>query len=135
VLTRLVKFAGASGLGVCLDYLVYGVLAGSGVTPALAYVAGATTGLTFVFALSLRHVFEATDRFRWGMFWTYAAYQAVSVAAGAGAVEELTHAFDGRYLLAKLCVLPVTFATNYLFMAWLVGERTLPTRQVDRGLG
>jgi putative flippase GtrA len=133
VLARLVKFAGTSGVGVCLDYGIYGVLGALGVPASLAYVAGAATGLTFVFVVSLRHVFEAQQHFRWPMFWTYAGYQVVSVGLGALAVGLLNEALNGRYLLAKALVLPVTFCTNYLFMAWLLSDRG--ARRAGRGVG
>ena len=36
----------------------------------------------------------------------------------------MTALLDGRYLLGKTSVLPVSFLTNYLFMSWLFATHT-----------
>lgn len=123
LLARILRFGVVSGLGVALDYVVYSLLVHGGVTAGWAYVVGATCGLTFVFVASVRHVFESSHGFRVSAFAVYAAYQVISVALGALAVEWLDAALDGRYLLAKTIVLPITFGTNFLFMSWLLSSR------------
>ena len=122
-LTRIVKFAGVSGAGLCLDYAVYSALCASGVPAGWANLVSAGLGVTFVFLVSARHIFEGQDRFLLGLFAMYAAYQVVAVSAASWLVGEATHLFDGRYLLGKTVVLPLSFTANYLFMTWLFGAR------------
>ncbi len=120
---KLVRFAGVSGAGLGLDYLVYTLLCTAGVTPGLANVVSAGTGVTFVYLVSARHVFrtQRTDLHR--LFVLYAGYQVAAVLLASVAVEVVTNALDGAFLLGKTAVLPVTFTANYLFMNWLLGER------------
>jgi putative flippase GtrA len=122
-LARLVKFAGVSGAGLCLDYAVYSALCASGVPAGWANLVSAGLGVTFVFAVSSRHIFASADRFLLGLFALYAGYQVVAVSAASWLVGEATHLVDGRYLIGKTLVLPLSFTANYLFMSWLFGAR------------
>jgi hypothetical protein len=87
-------------------------------------------GVTFVYLVSARHVFRSqrTDLHR--LFVLYAVYQVAAVALASGAVEAITNALDGAYLLGKTAVLPVTFTANFLFMSWLLRDRAA-TRPAD----
>jgi putative flippase GtrA len=122
-LTRIVKFAGVSGAGLCLDYAVYAALCASGVPAGWANLASAGLGVTFVFLVSARHIFGSADGFLLGLFAVYAGYQVLAVSAASWLVGEATHLLDGRYLLGKTVVLPLSFTANYLFMSWLFGAR------------
>jgi putative flippase GtrA len=122
-LGRILKFAGVSGAGLCLDYAIYTLLCSSGVDAGWANLVSAGTGVTFVFLVSARHIFESGERFLLGLFAIYAAYQVVAVSAASWAVGEATHALDGHYLLGKTLVLPFSFTANYLFMTWLFSAR------------
>jgi putative flippase GtrA len=121
-LARIVKFAGVSGAGLCLDFAVYSALCASGVPAGWANLVSAGLGVTFVFAVSARHIFAA-ERFLFGLFGIYAAYQVLAVSAASWLVGEATHLLDGRYLIGKTLVLPLSFTANYLFMSWLFGAR------------
>ena len=122
-LGRIVKFAGVSGAGLCLDYAIYTALCASGLDAGGANLVSAGTGVTFVFAVSARRIFEASDRFLLGLFAVYAAYQLAAGSAASWAVHETTHLLDGRYLLGKALVLPLSFSANYVFMSWLFSAR------------
>lgn len=122
-LRRLAKFAGASGAGLCLDYAVYTALCAAGLDPGWANLISAGIGVTFVFAVSARHIFESSDRFLLGLFVAYAVYQALAVSAASWGVHEVTHLLDGRYLLGKTLILPLSFSANYGFMSWLFSAR------------
>jgi putative flippase GtrA len=107
-LRRIVKFAGVSGAGLCLDYAIV----------------SASCGVTFVFVVSARRIFAASDdHFLLGLFAIYALYQVLAVSAASWLVGEATHLLDGRYLLGKTLILPLSFTANYLFMSWLFGAR------------
>lgn len=121
---RLVKFAGASGLGLTLDVALYTVLCAAGVEPGIANLLSATLGVTTVFLLSAHSIFDSADHFLLRLFAAYAVYQVLAIAAASWAVDAMTEVFDGRYLLGKAVVLPATFAANYLFMHWLFSERS-----------
>jgi putative flippase GtrA len=122
-LTRIVKFAGVSGAGLCLDYAVYSLLCASGVPAGWANLVSAGLGVTFVFCVSARKIFESSDRFLLGLFAIYALYQVIAVSAASWLVGEATHLLDGQYILGKTLILPLSFTSNYLFMSWLFGAR------------
>jgi putative flippase GtrA len=123
-LRRIVKFAGVSGAGLCLDYAIYSLLCASGVAAGWANLVSASCGVTFVFVVSARRIFAASDdHFLLGLFAIYAIYQVIAVSSASWLVGEATHLLDGRYLIGKTLVLPLSFTANYLFMSWLFGAR------------
>jgi putative flippase GtrA len=122
-LARIVKFAGVSGAGLCLDYAVYALLCASGLDAGWANLISASLGVTFVFVVSARRIFAASEHFLLGLFAIYALYQVAAVSAASWAVGEATHLLDGRYLIGKTLILPFSFTANYLFMTWLFSAR------------
>jgi putative flippase GtrA len=128
-LPRIVKFAGVSGAGLCLDYAVYALLCRGGLDAGVANLMSAACGVTFVFVVSARRIFAASDRFLLGLFAVYAAYQLVAISCASWAVHGATELFDGRYLLGKTVVLPFSFTANYVFMSWLFGARERRTAE------
>lgn len=121
---RVVRFAGVSGAGLLLDYVIYTVLCEAGLAAGWANLISAATAVTFVFVVSARHIFEAPSGFLVRPFVLYAGYQAVAVCLASAAVGGMTTLLDGRYLLGKTVVLPLSFTANYLFMSWLFASRT-----------
>jgi putative flippase GtrA len=126
---RIVRFAGVSGAGLCLDYAVYTLLCTSGLDAGVANLVSAACGVTFVFTVSARHVFATSGRFLLGLFAGYALYQVAAISLASYAVHGATELFDGRFLLGKTVVLPFSFTANYLFMSWLFGARERRTLQ------
>lgn len=127
LLTRLLRFAGASGLGLAIDVLVYSALNLAGVPAGVANVVSAACGVTFAYCASLRHVFDARERTtERGLFASFWVYQALAIPAASGLVALAAAALDDRWLLAKSVVLPVTFFANYVFMSWLLRPTTRP---------
>jgi putative flippase GtrA len=122
-LGRIVKFAGVSGAGLCLDYAVYTALCSGGLDAGIANLISAAGGVTFVFIVSARHIFGSGEGFLLRLFGLYAAYQVVAIALASGAVHEATVLLGGRYLLGKTAILPFSFTANYLFMSWLFAAR------------
>jgi putative flippase GtrA len=122
-LRRIVKFAGASGAGLCLDYVVYTLLCSGGLDAGVANLVSAACGVTFVFAVSARHVFEGGEGFMLRLFAAYALYQVIAITLASGAVHEATALFGGAYLIGKTVILPFSFTANYLFMSWLFAAR------------
>jgi hypothetical protein len=120
---QILKFAGASGAGLCLDYAIYTVLCARGVPAGWANLVSAGAGVTFVFTISARRIFASADRILLGLFAAYAVYQVVAVSTASWAVGEATQLLGGRYLLGKTLVLPLSFTANYLFMSWLFSAR------------
>jgi putative flippase GtrA len=120
---RIVAFAAVSGSGLVIDYALYALLCSGGTPAGWANLASAATGVTFVFAVSARRIFESSHRFLIGPFLLYAAYQVVAVSAASWAVGAMTHVLDGAYLLGKTTILPLSFSANYLFMSWLFRHR------------
>lgn len=128
---KLLKFAGVSGAGVCLDWAIYVALCSGGMPAGWANLISASAGVTFVFVVSARHIFESSDHDEGGresarlhgLFAIYAIYQVVAVSAASYAVH-LTTDWLGSYVFGKAALLPVTFACNYAFMSWLFSRRS-----------
>ena len=120
---RILRFAVISGTGLALDYALYAALCSGGVTPGVANALSAAVAVTFVYLVSGRHVFAASGRDLKRLFWAYVLWQAVAVPLASVAVELATNALDGRYILGKTVVLPLTFTANYLFTSRLLDTR------------
>ena len=120
---KILKFAGVSGAGLCLDYAIYTALCAGGMPAGWANGISAGTAVTFVFLVSAHHIFEGAGGFLLRLFLVYAIYQVIAVAAASWAVHAATELFDGRYLLGKTVVVPFSFTVNYLFMSWLFASR------------
>ena len=54
---------------------------------------------------------------------SYLFPKALAVSAASWAVGAATTALEGRYLLGKTLILPLSFTANYLFMGWLLSSR------------
>lgn len=118
---RVLRFGIVSGVGWAIDFAVFALLVHGGASVLAANLVGASLAVTWVFAASVRRIFAYDGRFLFGRFALYAAWQVAAVAAASLAIDLLhRHAGIGP-LLAKILVTPLTFACNYLFMAWLTG--------------
>ncbi len=122
-LGRILKFAGVSGAGLCLDYAIYTLLCTSGLDAGVANLVSAACGVTFVFVVSARRVFASSEHFLLSLFVAYALYQVAAISLASWAVHGATVLFHGRFLLGKTLVLPFSFSANYLFMSWLFDAR------------
>jgi len=122
-LKRLLQFAGVSGTGLALDYAIYTVLCAGGMAPGWANLISAAAGVTFVFFASARTIFATQHRNLQRLFLVYVVYQAGAVTAASWAVGAATAMLDGRYLLGKTLILPLSFTANYLFTGWLLTAR------------
>jgi putative flippase GtrA len=120
---RILQFAGVSGTGLALDYAIYTVLCSAGLHAGWSNLISAACGVTFVFVASARRIFQTEHDALQRLFVVYAVYQVVAVSAASWAVGAATDALDGRFLLGKTVILPLSFSANYLFMAWLMSAR------------
>lgn len=123
---RVVRFGAISGGGLAIDTILFIVLLPQ-FGPFLANLISAALAVTFVYFASVRRIFEYQGRFMLALFLVYLLYQTVGVTASSAAVAWLSTFLAP--LLAKLLIIPVTFAMNFLFMTWLTG------RAVDRPPG
>lgn len=120
---RIVQFAGVSGTGLALDYAVYTLLCSGGMPAGWANLISASLAVTFVFFASVRRIFGTQRRDLERLFLVYLVYQAGAVSAASWAVGAATAMLDGRYILGKTLILPLSFTANYLFMGWLLAAR------------
>lgn len=120
---RVLKFVGASGAGLALDFAVYAVLNELGLRPGLANLVSAACGVMLVFGLSAHTIFEGGQGFLGRLFLIYVAYQVLAIALASVAVDGMTSLFGGAYLAGKLAVLPATFGANFVFTSWLLRPR------------
>lgn len=128
---NIVRFAFVSGTGLALDVLLFLLLLSLGWTSLWANAASATCAVAFVFFASVHRIFSYAGAFLLGLFLAYLAYQAAAVAAASFAVAFLV-AHGLAPALAKIAILPATFAANFLFMTWLTryGRKRAPASDV-----
>ena len=123
MIQRFLQFFGASAGGLALDYFFYTLLCESGMQPGYANLISASTGVTFVFFVSAHRIFDSSDHFLGRLFVYYALYQACAITGASWLVDTMTEVFDGKYILGKTVVLPLTFAINFVVMSWMFSER------------
>lgn len=122
---KLLGFALVSGTGLLIDFGLFMLLLYAGLDAAIANFLSASAAVTFVYFISVYHVFSNGGRFLLPLFALYAAYQALAVSAASLLVGYLAaHWMPAP--LAKLAVLPLTFTTNFLVMALITRKRSEP---------
>ncbi|WP_188053205.1 hypothetical protein [Sphingosinithalassobacter sp. CS137] len=117
---RIFRFGAVSGLGLLLDTIAFLVLHYFGLPPAAANFLSAGLAVTFVFFASVKRIFIYEGHFVFRLLAAYVAYQFLAIAAASAAVGFLATIFPS--LLAKLLILPATFAANFAFMSFLTGN-------------
>lgn len=106
-------FALVSGTGLAIDFALFAALTAGTAPPFAANLASAGCAVAFVYFASVRRVFR--DGPRAASFAAYLVYQAAAIALASLAVAALSRVLPAP-LLAKIAVLPATFAANFLFM-------------------
>ena len=117
-LSGLAKFAAISGAGLAADILIFLALMTIGLSALLANLISATCAVSWVYFASVKRVFSYRGEFLASLFLGYLVYQAIAIAVASSAVELLVNSALPP-LAAKLVILPLTFVSNYAFMAWL----------------
>jgi len=115
---RIFRFGIVSGIGLGLDLLTFALLIQADLSPFHANAVSSVAGVSFVYFASVRRIFSYDGRFHVPMFAGYLLYHMCGIAAGSWLVAWLT-ASGLIPFAAKLCILPLTFGANYLFMGWL----------------
>jgi hypothetical protein len=121
---RVAAFAAVSGGGLALDYSLYAVLCRTGLAPGWANAVSASVAVSAVYVVSVRRIFDSREGLASKSFALYVGYQLAAVGLASLAVQGMDYLLGGRYLLAKLTVLPFTFTANFVFMSWLLGTRS-----------
>ena len=124
---RILGFGGISAVGLGVDCILFTALAAAGLPPAGANLISATVAVTLVFAVSLRRIFAYRGVAVWPRYFAYIVYHCVAVVAASLAIGLLVERLSFAPLAAKLALLPLTFAANYLMLALLT--RPLAVRQ------
>lgn len=119
LLSRILGFGGISAVGLGVDCILFTALVVAGLPPAGANLISATVAVTMVFAFSLRRIFAYQGVAVWPRYLAYIAYHCVAVVAASLAIGLLVERLSFAPLAAKLALLPVTFAANYLMLALL----------------
>ncbi|MEO8454290.1 MAG: GtrA family protein [Sphingomicrobium sp.] len=126
-LGRAFRYGLISGLGLAIDIALFLLLVRAGVGPFAANVTSSGIALTFVYLGSVRRVFRYDGHFIVPLFAAYLFYHVCGTLVVSGVISRLVHAGIAP-AMAKVGILPVTFATNYLFMSWLTRKRERWTR-------
>ncbi|NKI59231.1 hypothetical protein HCG46_13225 [Labrenzia sp. PO1] len=142
---RFSGFALISGIGWCLDFLTMATLTQSGLPVFWANFIGAFCGVTFVFFVAGKHIFEkAGNRSTTVLLALYWIWQVVAVTAASALTAGLSWALmsllvtvDGTAFVtglglkpvtlcgvtAKMLVTPFTLVANFFFMRFLLEHR------------
>ncbi len=120
-LGRLLRFAIVSGTGLTLDLTLFLSLVSFVGHPFAANIFSSAAGLTFVYFASVRRVFRYEGQFLAAMFATYALYHLCGTLLVSWGVTALI-ASGWPPPGAKILILPMTLAANYLFMSWLTSK-------------
>jgi len=119
---RAFRFGIVSGAGLALDLTLFLTLIHSGIGAFAANFLSSGTALTFVYLASVRRVFRYQGQFVAGLFVVYVLYHFCGTLLVSWVISRLVHE-GAAPALAKVGILPVTFAVNYLFMGWLTANR------------
>lgn len=121
------KFVGVSGIGWCMDFALYSVLAWCGVALFTANLLGSTLGVTFVFISSTRFIFKNQGPIPlYAKYLFYLLYQAVLLFLMSKLLVTV-HSVLGVYapafvpvstlpLLAKMMITPVSMVINFIVL-------------------
>ncbi|EAV44235.1 hypothetical protein SIAM614_03715 [Roseibium aggregatum IAM 12614] len=142
---RFSGFALISGIGWCLDFLTMATLTQSGLPVFWANFIGAFCGVTFVFFVAGKHIFEkAGNRSTATLLVLYWIWQVVAVTAASALTAALSWvlmslldaaggtAFVAGFglkpvtlcgITAKMLVTPFTLVANFFFMRFLLEHR------------
>ena len=136
----ILKFVIISGTGWIMDFGIYSSLVAYAVfSPLYSNLISATIAITFVFFISIYKIFLKQRRFVLGGFFIYLIYQALSIFLFSYLIDMTSDFIMIHYLLAsnissilaKCIMTPVTLATNYLFMRFLI-VKLLGTKEKDQ---
>ena len=121
-LGRAFHYGLVSGVGLTLDIALFLVLVRAGIAPFAANLVSSGSALTFVYLASVRRVFRYDGQFIVPLFTAYLLYHLCGTLVVSWVISTLVHSGIAP-AMAKIGILPVTFATNYLFMSWLTRKR------------
>ena len=124
---QLLKFMGISGIGWCLDFILYTILAFLGVNLFCANACGAVLGVSFVFIFSTRYIFKNERKIPlWAKYFIYVIYQVVLIIIIskilviiasfllANSPQFLNEKFSA--ILAKILITPLTMICNFIVL-------------------
>lgn len=126
-------FVVVSGVGWLLDMAAYSLLANLFDTPPFAAnFVSSYVGVTFVWIVSLRRVFDVSNKYNKGYLLIYWLYQFVSVFAYSQGIHWVAAACTANIpvgitpalgtILPKIFITPFNLFTNFLFMRYLTGR-------------
>ena len=128
---QILKFIGFSGIGWCLDFILYTILAFCGVNLFWANIAGAVLGVSFVFISSTRYIFKNDGQVPlWIKYFLYLIYQAILVTCvsyilvriNAFLLNNISAYIAPNYIaiLSKIIITPITMVLNFIVLKNLV---------------
>ena len=132
-MSKVISFGFVSCAGLMLDLLLFAAGLKLAIPVMLANFVASACAVAFVYFASARRTFAYRGEFLFPLFWAYAGYQVIGVTLASLAVASLV-ALGLAPLLAKVAILPATFAANYLFMSFLTRRGVArATRSRDHG--
>ena len=124
---QLLKFMGVSGIGWCLDFILYTILAFCGVNLFWDNICGAVLGVSFVFIFSTRYIFKNEGNIPlWAKYFIYVTYQIILVII-ISKILVIINSFllvnFAQYLnektaavLSKILITPLTMICNFIVL-------------------
>lgn len=127
---RFLAFALVSGVGWALDFSTFAIFAlGLGFSGGAANFISSYVGVTFVWFISLKKVFQRAGAGQIKLLFFYWAFQFFSIVFYSKILKETQFllidsaifAESTSLLIAKIAVTPFNLLTNYVFMKWVSG--------------
>lgn len=126
-------FVAISGAGWLFDMATYTVLVSVfGASPFAANFASSYVGVTFVWLVAVRRVFEVKNGYNKGYLLIYWVYQFISITAYSQGVQSVAAALAPNIpagispelakSLPKILITPFNLFTNFLFMRYLTSR-------------
>jgi putative flippase GtrA len=119
---RAMQYGLVSGIGLAIDFALFLTLMRVGLSPFAANIVSSATALTFVYAASVRRIFRYHGQFIVELFAIFLIFHLIGTPFVSWIISKLA-GFGVVPVLAKVGILPATFAVNYLFMSWLTARR------------
>lgn len=114
---QILSFSLGSAIGLFIDIVGFELLALSGLRADYANLISSFTAVIAVYLFVTRFTFSVSKE--WKSFIPFIAWYVISIPAFSFLVLQISELLDLSGLIAKICVIPISFTSNYLFNRFL----------------
>ena len=117
IFRQLFSFSLGSAIGLFIDLVGFELLSLLGLRSDLANLISSFTAVIAVYFFVTRFTFSVIRE--WKSFIPFIVWYLISIPVFSFLVLQLVEAFDFAGIVAKLCIIPISFTANYLFNRFL----------------